>query len=249
MKDVYLLAEHYDLMHADTDIDFDFYRVMARQFGGPILELACGTGRITLMLAKEGHEICGIDLSSEFIQIAEKKRLDKNIFNASFFVRDFRSFNLKRKFRFIFIPFNSIAHVYSLQDAKSFFRCIRRHMDENTRFLIDIFNPDPGILSRDARKRYPVSEYRMPRTEERVIVTENNHYDRATQINRIKWYFKIGSKKEIIRELPMRIYYPLELECILTANGFAIENKWGDYQLDKFDSNSKHQLILASKMP
>ncbi len=247
MKDVYWSAYHYDLMHEDTKMDFELYLNMAKQFSGSILELACGTGRITLMLAKAGHEICGIDLLSDFIQAAERKRLEANLKNASFYVKDIRHFDLRRIFSFIFIPFNSFAHVYTPEDAKSMFRCVKRHMDRDSRFLINIFNPRLDLLCRDSSERYPVASYLMPETGEKVVVTENNHYDRATQINHIKWYFKAGDRKEFIRELPMRIYYPAEIDYLLDANGFEIIEKWGNYQLEQFSSGSELQIIFCRR--
>lgn len=247
MKDVYWDAGHYDLMHAGREFDFDFYKRLADKFKGPILELACGTGRISLMLAEEGHEISGIDLSPEFLLLAESKRIEKKLDNVSFFKKDFRHFDLKRKFRFIFIPFNSFVHVYTHEDARQFFRSVRRHMDMNSRFLISIFNPDLNMLMRDNSIRYPVSSYTIPETGEKVVITENNTYDKATQINLIKWYFNVGGTKEIVRELKMRIYYPMEIDLLLKSSGFKIDEKWGDYNFEGFSSDSPHQILLCRK--
>ncbi|MGY5854534.1 MAG: class I SAM-dependent methyltransferase, partial [Candidatus Thorarchaeota archaeon] len=53
--------------------DEPFFREMVKRYGSPILELASGTGRISLMLAEEGYDVVGIELSSDMLEIAKEK--------------------------------------------------------------------------------------------------------------------------------------------------------------------------------
>lgn len=244
-NDVYWDASHYDWMHQNHQSDFTFLEKLLKKVKGPILELACGTGRVTLYLARKGFEVWGLDISPEMLAMAEEKRDEMD--NARFFLGDCTKFNLDQKFEFIFIPFNSLAHVYDSNQIKGFFRSVKKHLLPEGKLLIDIFNPSPRILSRDSTQRYPVANYIIPETGEKVELTENNVYDSETQINHIKWYYKIADKKEIIKNLPMRMYYPQELNYLIESNGMVIENKWGDYQFNKFNKDSVHQLILCSK--
>jgi SAM-dependent methyltransferase len=57
-----------------VDGDIDFYRQLARETGGPILDVGCGTGRVRAALAADGHEVVGIDLSTPMLRIAERRR-------------------------------------------------------------------------------------------------------------------------------------------------------------------------------
>ncbi|RKX25209.1 MAG: hypothetical protein DRP47_10135 [Candidatus Zixiibacteriota bacterium] len=77
------------------------------------------------------------------------------------------------------------------------------------------------------------------------MITENNVYDPATQINHIKWYYKIGDAEEIARELNMRILFPQEFDTLLHYNGFDIDEKIGDFDESPFESNSRHQIIIC----
>lgn len=118
------------------------------------------------------------------------------------------------------------------------------HLRNEGRFVIDMFNPCLDILTRNPSKHYPVTEYPDPDGKGNVVITENNIYDAPTQINRIKWYYKIGSQaEEVVEEMNMRIFYPQELDALLYYNGFIIEEKFGDYNMDTFMSSSKKQLI------
>jgi len=101
------------------------------------------------------------------------------------------------------------------------------------------------ILSRDPTKRYPYATYPDPNGKGVVEITENNIYDDATQINRIKLYYKIGDQKEKVDELNMRIFYPQEIDALLKYNGFAIERKFGDYDENFFKSGSSKQIVIC----
>jgi hypothetical protein len=96
-----------------------------------------------------------------------------------------------------------------------------------------------------------VSEYPDPDSDNRVVITETNRYDRASQINYITLHYKIGDR-EITHELNMRIFYPQELDALLFYNGFMIEHKYGDFDQSPFTSESKGQIVvckLRRKLP
>ncbi|KKM72502.1 hypothetical protein LCGC14_1419870 [marine sediment metagenome] len=93
-----------------------------------------------------------------------------------------------------------------------------------------------------------MSLFLNPNGKGTVTITENNVYDRASQVNRIKWYFKISNQpRESVYELNMRMFFPQELDALLRYNGFRIEAKYGDYDKTPFTSESPKQLIVCRK--
>jgi hypothetical protein len=147
----------------------------------------------------------------------------------------------------ILLPFNSIAHLHSREDIEGCLTCVRRHLAERGRFMVDIFNPRLDLLRRDPGERYPVSEFEDPDGKGTVVVTENNIYDDAAQINRIKWYYRVGGDSaESVRELNMRIFYPQEFDALLHYNGFALESKFGSFEGESFESGSPLQIAICS---
>lgn len=243
-EDLYWDGQHYDLQNLDYVNDIPFYLRKARQYSEPVLELACGTGRITIPIAEQGIDMTGLDISEPMISYAKKKAKEKGV-TVEWVKADCRNFKLDRKFNIIFFPFNSIAHLHDLESIKSCFSCVKMHLKDEGRFIIDIFNPRLDILTRDSSMRYPVAEYPDPNGKGTVVITENNLYDTATQINRIKWYYKIGSEPEVVKELNMRIFYPQEIDALLHYNGFKIEDKFGDYDEKPFTSTSTKQVIVC----
>jgi SAM-dependent methyltransferase len=243
-EELYDNPQNYDLENA-FDYDVPFYLKQIKKYGDPVLELACGTGRITIPLAEQGIDIAGLDISEPMLSYAKKKAKEKGV-TIEWVKADCRNFKLDRKFNLIFLPFNSIAHLQDLESIESCFSCVKMHLKDEGRFIIDIFNPRLDILIRDSAARYPVAEYPDPDGNGTVVITENNIYDAAAQINRIKWYYKVSGKPdEVVKELNMRIFYPRELNELLHYNGFKIEAKFGDYNESPFTSKSPKQLAIC----
>ncbi|HEX37982.1 MAG TPA: class I SAM-dependent methyltransferase [Candidatus Cloacimonetes bacterium] len=243
---LYCDGRHYDAQHTDVYGDLSFYSSQAQRFGEPILELACGTGRLTLPLAKEGYDITGLDISLGMLKTAKEKAEKENL-NIPWFHADCRNFHLAKKFNLIFIPFNSFAHIHDRESFEALCSCVKKHLMCNGHFIIDIFNPDLRILIAENPKRHKVAEYKEPNSNEKVLITESNKYDRSTQINHITWFYKIGDSKEYPVELNMRIYYPEELVNKLFYNDFEVVDRFGDWDECIFQSDSPRHIVVCKK--
>ncbi|MFQ5648400.1 MAG: class I SAM-dependent methyltransferase [bacterium] len=245
MKEPYYRdGKHYDNQHAHLTADIAFYVEQAQQFGQPVLELACGTGRITIPIARQGLEISGIDLSETMLARAKDKTGEA--YPVTWHHGDMRTFDLGRKFNLIFLPFNSVAHLYDLQSIQACFASVRNHLADNGRFILDFFNPDLTILTRVDEAPRLVSKYPDPDSGNTVVITETHRYDKATQINHIIWRRTIGDKT-LTEELNMRIFYPQELEALLLYNGLIIEDKYGDFDKSPFTSASPKQICVCRR--
>ena len=111
-------SEIYDLVY-DFDYDIDFYLGRARKAGGDILEVGCGTGRISLPLARAGIRVIGVDNSSGMLELAREKLAgeDEKIRERVEFIQsDVRELDLGRSFNLIAFPFNSFMYLYTPED-------------------------------------------------------------------------------------------------------------------------------------
>jgi SAM-dependent methyltransferase len=242
-QDLYSDGRHYDLQNANFLEDIPFYLRQIQKYGQPVLELACGTGRITIPLAEHGVQITGLDVSQPMLSHAKKKALAGGA-DVQWVQADCRDFRLNQKFHLIFIPFNSITHLHDLESLEALFSRVKEHLAPDGRFIIDVFKPRLDLLMRDPTKRYPVARYSDPDGQGMVIVTENNSYDAAQQINRIRWYYKIGSEERMV-ENNMRIFFPQELDGLLLYYGFTIEAKYGNYDEAPFEPGAPKQLVVC----
>lgn len=246
MADIYEDARLYDALGAGHfgGSDLPYWRRQCQRYGGPVLELACGSGRLTVPLAEEGLDIEGLDISPPMLALAREKS-DARGLPLPWHLGDMADFTVDRRFSFIFLPNNSVAHLLGWLDLVSCLNRVRRHLKSGGRFALDYFNPSLALLTRALEVPSPFAEVRHPETGEAVSVTETSAYDAATQINRIQWHWRFAAGHETVSDLAMRVYFPQELDALLSCAGFVIEEKYGDYDLSPFTSASQKQLIVA----
>ncbi|MEZ5347422.1 MAG: class I SAM-dependent methyltransferase [Pyrinomonadaceae bacterium] len=237
----------YDLVHekpADSE-QIAFYERQIGRFGQPVLELACGTGNYLVTLQQKNVEISGLDASREMLSGAEnrasKQEVESNLINA-----DMRQFDLDQKFPLIFIAGNSLQHLETIRDVESCFASVRKHLTDDGRFIVEVFNPSLQLLSRDPQVRYFVGEYKTAHGW--IVINENVLYDPATQINHIHWHYKNQfENEEHTVTFAMRQFFPQELDYLFEKNGFRIEKKFGDFDEREFGSKSAKQIVVASR--
>ena len=206
------------------------------------MELACGTGRLANSLVRDGADYTGLELSPDFAELAQNK-LDAYRNTHSIITGDMRNFQLNKTFDLIFIGFNSFLHLLTDGDAVSFFTCVKKHMHKNSRFLIDIFIPNPLFLYRPEGIQFPVLEYNDSHSNKLVKVKESSSYNTNTEINELTWYFSFDDQKDFaIEQFSMRMYFPSKMNQILIDNGFRILHQWGDYYRTPLGDGSKLQI-------
>jgi SAM-dependent methyltransferase len=244
LDNLYSEAALYDLIHLGPEKgELEFYLRLAGQTGRRVLELACGTGRLTLPLAANGLDLTGLDLSAAMLERARAKAGRAGV-AVDLVPGDMRAFELGRRFDLIFISVNSICHLLSRPDVEACLRCVRAHLEPAGRFVIDVFNPSLTSLTREPGRWHEVGVYADEQGRP-VRLTEQNRYDRATQINHIVWRFEGEAGPTVERRLAMKQFFPQELDALLAYNGFTLEAKYGQYGGKAFHSESNQQLAVA----
>jgi SAM-dependent methyltransferase len=228
-----------------SDDMLNFYRRQIARYGEPVLELACGSGRLTIPLAREVVNITGIDLSEEMINLAQLKASQARL-HLRFIQGDMRTFDLGEKFKLIFVPAQSLSHLHTRAEIQDCFACVQRHLADEGRFLIELFNSSAKMLAREPGHRFSVDQYEDPKTGSQVFVTEEVRYDAASQINHIRWFFRDeGINHEKALSFEMRQFFPQEIDALLWYNGFRVEHKYGSHGEEEFSSDSAKQLIIC----
>ncbi len=247
MKDIpiYFDGRHYDAAFSRNE-DISFYMDRVREYGEPALELACGTGRLTIPLAREGMDITGLDISDSMLDVAREKAVSRGL-KVEFVKGDMREFSLDRRFNTIMIPASSIQHLIDIREYEKLLANVRRHLTDTGRFIFQIFNPELDILSRDPEREYLVSEYEDPYGGGKVCLTEKTRYDSSTQVLHLRWYHHL--EDELIKESGwrLRMIFPREMDMLLEYNGFRVEHKYGDFECSDFSDDSKTQIYVCMK--
>ncbi len=241
-------GERYDLItRALSGLEpVDFYRTQAMRYGSPVLELACGTGRLSIPIAQDGLDVVGLDASAQMLSLAERRTAGSGL-KIAWIRGDMRNFDLGRRFRLIFVASNSFSHLYSLPEIEACLGSVRRHLVASGRFVVDVFNPALGVFVRPPDYRSPVGEYDDPRSGGRVAVSKAVRYDSASQISHETWYFRheVTGEEESV-PLNLRMFFPQEIDALLRYSGFRIERKYGDYEHAAFSDSSRKQIIVCT---
>ena len=125
--DLYNNPELYDSIHSSYKWDKNLLSTIAKEIGGPVLELGSGTGRLAEVIINLGLDYEGIDINEKLTSVAMKRFGEK----ANFHIGDMQNFNLKKEFKFIFVGFNSFLHNLTDQSAIKCLKCIFRHLSKN----------------------------------------------------------------------------------------------------------------------
>ena len=108
----------YDLVVGDYKDDRPCIEQWARALGGPLLDLACGTGRMAIQMAALGYEVVGVDLVPEMIALARQKAVAAGV-AVQWVVADARAFRLDRQFPFIFMLENVFQFLLTRPDQEA----------------------------------------------------------------------------------------------------------------------------------
>ena len=119
-------AKVYDLLYGNDSSDTTFYIEEIKRVGRSVLELVCGTGRVTIALARHGFDVTGIDNSPDMLRQLRKNREQAgNLRGPLRLVQgDMRDFSLERKFDAVIIPARTFQLLLSPQEQRSCLRSV-----------------------------------------------------------------------------------------------------------------------------
>jgi SAM-dependent methyltransferase len=223
--------------------DLPFYKKwLPTDKNAQILELCCGSGRLTIPIAKE-YNICGVDNCFSMLEQAKLKATIEGL-EIEFIQADIRTLDLPQKYDLIFIPFNSIHHLYQNQDLFDTLKVVKKHLKEEGLFLLDCYNPNIHYIVEAEKELNKIAEY-STNDGRKVLIKQIMKYEKSTQISRIQWHYFINDIFHSVQNLDMRMYFPQELDFYLKWFGFSIIHKFGDFEEDIFNDNSEKQIFVC----
>jgi SAM-dependent methyltransferase len=249
------IADYYDespIVKGRTQ-DVVFYRDAAREYGDPILELGCGTGRITMALAEAGKRITGLDLSERMLERAVQKRATLRVEareRVHLIQGDMTQFDLGEKFRLIIIPFRPFQHLLEVSQQIACLDCVRKHLAPGGRLILDVFQTDAERMHDPIHQReIPVTEYkttdgRQVRISERVAA-----FHRAEQRNDVEMIFSVehpdGRKERLVFAWPLRYFFRYEIAHLLARCGFRVRALYGNFNRSPLVDTSPEMIYVA----
>jgi len=244
---------YYDLLWSEKQDDVPFYLAMAKETGGPVLELACGTGRVLLPFARAGFDITGIELSQAMLDKLQAK-LDKEPREVQAHVAlkcaNMRDYRFSQEFRLVFCAFNSFLHLLTTEDQLACLASVREYLADDGRLVIYTFAPDYRRLS--TNEDTEISVERDPETGRDMVVgdiSRRNPVSQTAEVN--EWVDRIGDDGTVRRypaKFTLSWIHHREMHLLLRYAGFEVVNVYGGYDKRPYDYVSGIQLFVAKKV-
>src|SRR6266850_4116686 len=236
--------------------DVAFYRDAAREFGDPVLELGCGTGRITMALAEAGKRITGLDLSERMLERAVKKRAALRVEareRVHLMQGDMARFDLGETFRLVIIPFRPFQHLLGVRQQVDCLNCVQKHLAPGGRLILDVFQTDAERIHDPVHMRevlvteYKTADGRQVRISERVTA-----FHRAEQRNDVEMIFSIrhldGRHERLVFAWTLRYFFRYEVEHLLARCGFKVTTLYGDFDRTPLRDESPEMIFVAESL-
>ena len=242
-------ARFYDAAYGvspQVGADVDFYRGLARETGGPVLELGCGTGRVLLEIARDGLACTGVDASQAMLDVADSKASRP----APRWVRAaMQEFDLGgERFRLIFSAFRAFQHLYTVEDQLLCLARVRVHLEPGGRFAFDVFQPRLERLCLDEEPEE--EDLRFRHGDEEVVRHVRVSRDRAAQLQRVTMRYERRRGARLVANeetsFHMRWFHRYELEHLMHRAGFEDVAIYGDFYRSQVRSDSPAFVVVAS---
>jgi 2-polyprenyl-3-methyl-5-hydroxy-6-metoxy-1,4-benzoquinol methylase len=222
-----------------------FYSDLAKAVGGPVLEIACGSGLVTLPIAAQGLDVTGLDLAPSMLEHAHKKAENQNL-NIYWVEADARSFDLGRQYRFILLTGNAFQAFLTHQDQETLLAAVRRHLAPNGLFAFETRNPSGHDLRDQPQEEFDQSYISVEGHQ--VSVSFTQIYDPLAQIMYWTSYRRWNDgerdhKKET--HIACRFTYPQELVALLHHNRFEIVQQYGNWNKEELSASSPEMINIC----
>jgi SAM-dependent methyltransferase len=242
---LYGVPEDYEAFLGADGSDEGWYCGLLRA-GDEVLDLGCGTGRLSLPLARLGARVCGVDSSPAMLGRARARGAAAGL-SVQWRLADWRSLDLGAHFSLAILPYNGLQHLLSLEDLRAFLRALQAQLRPAARFALDLHVPQAALLARDPEDWYGVEDGPWSPGEWRVLA-EQSRWDPIAQVLTQRWQLGGPEGGTRLMELPLRQYFPQELRALLEGAGFHILSHEGGFQGQALAPGSLRQVVLAQRL-
>lgn len=242
-------AHTYDLLNDLSEMESKFYFDLAVQQEGPILDIACGTGRLTIPLAERGFDITGLDITPEMLEFAKQKAKRLNV-SVNWVQTDARKFELNRKYQFIFTTGNSFQHFLDRVSVDGLLESVHKHLEDDGLFAFETRNPTISQLMADEDIEKDGGSW-TDSDGYHCSSTYRRSYDHKSQVEHYiftnrRWK-DVSKPVETLEPFALRYFFPQELESLLFYNGFELEEMYGNFDKSSLQADSPLIVCVCRK--
>jgi SAM-dependent methyltransferase len=264
MEAIYERPRDYDLEHEGDDEDVAFYlRLLDRWQPRRVIELAAGSGRVTIPLARAAAardiQIFGLEPEGPMLEEASRKRAeldDDARRRLTFMPGDMRAWRTEQPFDLVIAPCSSLSHLLTLDDQIAAWRSAWDGLADGGRFVVDLTMPDLAAYA-DSLQTPPRTfleidiDARDPDSGTRLLRYKTTRYLAHEQRAEIRFlYDKFPDSSSVDRyvsDFDCHVYYPREVELLFRLTRFRVEAWFGDYSMRRLRTSSRQLIGVGVK--
>ncbi|HKV58980.1 MAG TPA: class I SAM-dependent methyltransferase [Ktedonobacteraceae bacterium] len=243
------IAPFYDVEHAHFDEDVDLYMNFAELRGGPLLELACGSGRLLLPLARAGYEVTGVDTSPAMLALARVALETEGLMaRCKLAQQDMCALQLDKKFHLAFIALGSFGHVITRRAQQQALTAIRAHLTAGGTFILDISNEDARYMENMGGQMLHQGTWQL---DDGSMVTHfiSPASSSTMHLLDLTHFYDVHKQGETVRRTITRTQLYLfernEAQLLLEQAGFTVKDVYGNYDLSQYEHDSPRMIFVA----
>ena len=246
------VARFFDAENHDKTDDLAMYSRLAAENRGDILDVGCGTGRVLIHLAQEGHRVYGIDNNRRMLDQLERKleRLPSLRDKITAVAADVLRHNFERKFGMILLTYNALMHFREQERQIALLSRLRSWLAADGRLVIDLPNAGPVFASEDTESLTLERTFLDEESGHMIMLQSVSALDRAAQLLHVDWiYDEIDGDGAVKRHLAphtLRYFFLPELRLLLERCGFSLEEVYGDTEGGAYLADSERMIVYAS---
>ena len=261
---IYKRPGDYDLEHEGDDEDIGFYRRLVQRLRPRrVLELACGSGRVTLPLAEQGaaqgFEVVGVELADEMLSAALEKRAAAApaVQRALTLTRgDMRTWRTDQPFDLVITPCSSLCHLLTLPDRLAAWRTAWLALAPGGRFVADISMPNLAVYA-DSCQTPPRALVEIdldaapPDGSARLVRYKTTRCLPHEQRAQVRFLYDRFTAEEpvdrYVSDFESHVYFPCELQLLFLHTGFELEETFGSYFERPLRPTSREMLVIGRR--
>jgi ubiquinone/menaquinone biosynthesis C-methylase UbiE len=240
------IAQYYD-RYVTWDVDIPYFLKETAKTTGEVLELMCGTGRLSLPFIEAGIKLTCVDRSSAMLRILQEK-IEKRGLVATIIQQNVCELNLDKQFDLIILPFHAFAELVTTADQIKALNSIYKHLTEHGRFLCPLHNPIVRQKSTN-KQLHLIGRNYSEKEKTTLAVWSAENYSPLTQIVEGMQLFEVyDSEGKMISRTMIELNFCLlertQFERLAISSGFKVSGLYGDYSYAEFREESSPAMIF-----
>jgi len=244
-------SRFYDAETSSRTDDLILYSQLAQEYGSPVFDVGCGTGRVMLHLAQEGYEAHGIDNDRAMLDLLAHKLEGMSFLkpNVRAIEGDVMTYKSQERYPLVLMTYNALMHFHNQDTQIALLKRLRSLVAENGLLILDLPNAGETFATQDSDAILLDRTFIDPVTGHLIMLQSHSYLDRTTQLLHVKWIYdeitEDGTlKRTIVPHLLRYFFYP-EIQLLLKLTGFAVQAVYGGCDEEPFEDGSERMVIYA----